>query len=124
MTREEELLRKADAPNRVAEKYHKHYQGKMETIPKCAVQSFNDFAIWYTPGVAEVCKAIRKNPEKVFDYTNRGNIIAIVNDGTRVLGLGNIGPEAGLPVMEGKALLFKYLGGGRRCPLIDKHHRC
>ncbi len=117
MSREKELLSKAEAPSLVAEKYHKRYQGKMETIPKCVVQSFDDFAIWYTPGVAEVCKAIRNQPEKVFDYTNRGNIIAIVNDGTRILGLGNIGPEAGLPVMEGKALLFKYLGGVDAVPL-------
>lgn len=117
MTREEELLKKADAPNRVANKYHEFYQGKMQTVPKCAVRSFEDFAIWYTPGVAEVCKAIRKHPEKVFDYTNRGNTVAIVNDGTRVLGLGNIGPEAGLPVMEGKALLFKYLGGVDAFPI-------
>ena len=111
MSNYDDLLKKADAPNKVAVKYHNFYGGKMETIPKCSVLSFDDFAIWYTPGVAEVCKAIRKNPEKVFDYTNRGNTVAIVNDGTRVLGLGNIGPEAGLPVMEGKALLFKYLGG-------------
>lgn len=117
MTHEEELLRKAEAPNKVAIKYHDFYQGKMETVPKCSVLSFDDFAIWYTPGVAEVCKAIRSNPEKVFEYTNKGNIIAIVNDGTRVLGLGNIGPEAGLPVMEGKAMLFKYLGGVDAVPL-------
>jgi malate dehydrogenase (oxaloacetate-decarboxylating) len=117
LTHEEELLRKAEAPNKVAIKYHDFYQGKMETVPKCSVLSFDDFAIWYTPGVAEVCKAIRSNPEKVFEYTNKGNIIAIVNDGTRVLGLGNIGPEAGLPVMEGKAMLFKYLGGVDAVPL-------
>ncbi len=117
MTQEEELLRKADAPNRVANKYHDFYHGKMQTVPKCVIRSFDDFAIWYTPGVAEACKAIRRNPEKVFDYTNRGNTVAIVNDGTRVLGLGNIGAEAGLPVMEGKALLFKYLGGVDAFPI-------
>jgi len=117
MDRKEELLRKADEPNRLSKKYHQHYFGKMETTPKCVVRSFDDFAIWYTPGVAEVCKAISQYPEKVFDYTNKGNIVAIVNDGTRILGLGNIGPEAGLPVMEGKALLFKYLGGVDAIPL-------
>ena len=117
MDLKEELLRKADEPNRLSKKYHQHYFGKMETIPKCVVRSFDDFAIWYTPGVAEVCKAISQYPEKVFDYTNKGNIVAIVNDGTRILGLGNIGPEAGLPVMEGKALLFKYLGGVDAIPL-------
>ena len=117
MDRKEELLRKANEPNRLSKKYHQHYLGKMETTPKCVVRSFDDFAIWYTPGVAEVCKAISQYPEKVFDYTNKGNIVAIVNDGTRILGLGNIGPEAGLPVMEGKALLFKYLGGVDAIPL-------
>lgn len=117
MDKIEELLRKADEPNRLSAKYHQQYVGKMETTPKCVIRSFNDFSIWYSPGVAEVCKAIRNYPEKVFDYTNKGNIIAIVNDGTRILGLGNIGPEAGLPVMEGKALLFKYLGGVDAIPL-------
>jgi malate dehydrogenase (oxaloacetate-decarboxylating) len=117
LSKPEDLLKKASEPSKVAPKYHEFYQGKMETIPKCSVRSFDDFAIWYTPGVAEVCRAIHQNKEKVFDYTNRGNIIAIVNDGTRVLGLGNIGPEAGLPVMEGKALLFKYLGGVDAVPL-------
>jgi malate dehydrogenase (oxaloacetate-decarboxylating) len=117
LKREEELLKKANEPSKLAESYHKRYNGKMETLPKCVVRTFDDFAIWYTPGVAEVCKAIHKYPERVYDYTNRGNIIAIVNDGTRVLGLGNIGPEAGLPVMEGKALLFKYLGGVDAIPL-------
>ncbi len=116
MNKEKELIR-AEEPSRVALAYHRQYQGKMEIIPKCIIRNFDDFAIWYTPGVAEVCKAICNDPEKVFDYTNRGNIIAIVNDGTRVLGLGNIGPEAGLPVMEGKALLFKYLGGVDAIPL-------
>jgi malate dehydrogenase (oxaloacetate-decarboxylating) len=117
LSHEEDLLKKAEAPNRVAVGYHQFYRGKMQTIPKCVVRSFDDFAIWYTPGVAEVCKAIRNRPEKVFEYTNRGNTVAIVNDGTRVLGLGNIGPEAGLPVMEGKALLFKYLGGVDAFPI-------
>lgn len=117
MGKEDELLRKADEPNRLSAKYHQQYMGKMETTPKCIIRSFNDFNIWYSPGVAEVCKIIKNYPEKVFDYTNKGNIIAIVNDGTRVLGLGNIGPEAGLPVMEGKALLFKYLGGVDAIPL-------
>jgi malate dehydrogenase (oxaloacetate-decarboxylating) len=75
------------------------------------VRDFNDFAIWYTPGVAAPCKDIFANPEKVYDYTNKWNTVIVVSDGTRVLGLGDIGPKAGLPVMEGKALLYKYLGG-------------
>jgi len=96
---------------------HSFYKGKIEVVPKCPIKSYEDFAIWYTPYVAEPCKEIFKNKEKVFEYTNRGNCIAIVSDGTRILGLGDIGPEAGLPVMEGKALLFKYLGGVDAVPL-------
>jgi malate dehydrogenase (oxaloacetate-decarboxylating) len=90
---------------------HRHYRGKMQTVPKVPIRAHRDFAIWYTPGVAAPCKAIVAQPDEVYELTNRGNTVAIVSDGTRVLGLGNIGPEAGLPVMEGKALLFKYLGG-------------
>jgi len=86
-------------------------------MPKCAIRSSDDFAIWYTPGVAQPCREIKENPELVFKHTNRWNYVAVVSDGTRVLGLGNIGPEAGLPVMEGKALLFKYLGGVDAFPL-------
>ncbi|MBI4304415.1 MAG: NADP-dependent malic enzyme [Chloroflexi bacterium] len=96
---------------------HPFYRGKMQTMPKCAVRSFEDFAIWYTPGVAEPCKAIKANKEKVYEYTNKWNTVAVVSDGTRVLGLGDIGPEAGMPVMEGKALLFKYLGGVDAVPI-------
>jgi malate dehydrogenase (oxaloacetate-decarboxylating) len=86
-------------------------------IPKCVIRDINDFAIWYTPGVAEPCRDIQKNPEKVFEHTNKANMVGIVTDGTRVLGLGDIGPLAGLPVMEGKALLFKYLGGVDAFPI-------
>ncbi len=107
----EELLAKAKKPSEDAMKMHPFYKGKMQTVPRCAIRSFKDFAIWYTPGVAAPCKAIQANPDLVYDYTSKWNTIAVVSDGTRVLGLGDIGPEAGLPVMEGKALLFKYLGG-------------
>jgi malate dehydrogenase (oxaloacetate-decarboxylating) len=98
-------------------KYHPYYQGKIEIVSKVPVDSYDDFAIWYTPGVADPCKEIQKNPEKVYDYTNKWNSIAIITDGTRILGLGDIGPEAGLPVMEGKSLLFKYLGGVDAYPI-------
>ncbi len=98
-------------------KLHPFYHGKMEISLKCCIRDFNDFAIWYTPGVAEPCKAIAKNESLVYDYTNKWNMIAIVTDGTRVLGLGDIGPKAGLPVMEGKSILFKYLGGVDAVPV-------
>jgi malate dehydrogenase (oxaloacetate-decarboxylating) len=107
----EELLAKAAKPSSDAMRLHPFYRGKVETALKCAVRSFEDFAIWYTPGVAAPCKAIAADPEKVYDYTNKWNTVIVVSDGTRVLGLGDIGPKAGLPVMEGKALLYKYLGG-------------
>jgi len=107
----EELLAKARKPAEDAMKLHPFYRGKMQTVAKCAIRDFNDFAIWYTPGVAAPCRAIVEDKEKVYEYTNKWNTVAVVSDGTRVLGLGDIGPEAGMPVMEGKALLFKYLGG-------------
>jgi len=113
----EELLAKARKPAEDAMRLHPFYRGKMQTISKCAVRDFNDFAIWYTPGVAEPCKAIKDDKEKVYQYTNKWNTVAVVSDGTRVLGLGDIGPEAGMPVMEGKALLFKYLGGVDAVPI-------
>lgn len=107
----DELLKKASLPGQMALKYHSFYKGKIQIFPKCPIRSFEDFAIWYTPGVAEPCKKINERVERVYEFTNKWNTIAIVTDGSRVLGLGDIGPEAALPVMEGKALLFKYLGG-------------
>ena len=107
----EELLAKAKKPSADAMRLHPFYRGKVETALKCCVRSFNDFAIWYTPGVAAPCRAIEADPELIYEYTNKWNTVAVVSDGTRVLGLGDIGPKAGMPVMEGKALLYKYLGG-------------
>lgn len=113
----EELLARAAKPSADALRLHPFYRGKMQTLPRCAIRGFEDFAVWYTPGVAAPCRAICADPEAVFAHTSKGNTIAIVTNGTRVLGLGNIGPEAALPVMEGKALLFKYLGGVDAIPL-------
>jgi malate dehydrogenase (oxaloacetate-decarboxylating) len=113
----EDLIARAQKPAQDAMKLHPFYRGKMQTVPKCCIRDFNDFAIWYTPGVAAPCKAIQENKELVYEYTNKWNTVAVVSDGTRVLGLGDIGPEAALPVMEGKALLFKYLGGVDAVPI-------
>ncbi|MFP3260060.1 MAG: NADP-dependent malic enzyme [Sulfolobus sp.] len=93
------------------------YKGKIQILPKVPIKSLEDFAILYTPGVAAVSREIAKNKELSFHYTYRWNAIAIVTDGTRVLGLGDIGPEAAMPVMEGKALLFKFLGGVDAIPI-------
>ena len=116
-TTKEELLAKAEKPARDAMKMHPYYRGKIEVVPKCAIRDVSDFSIWYTPGVAEPCREIQRNPEAAFELTNKANMVGVVTDGTRVLGLGDIGPLAGLPVMEGKALLFKYLGGVDAFPL-------
>jgi len=111
------LLEKAKKPAQDALALHPFFRGKVEVVPKCVVRNVSDFAIWYTPGVAAPCKDIQANPEKVFEHTNKGNFVAVISDGTRVLGLGDIGPEAAIPVMEGKALIFKYLGGVDAFPI-------
>lgn len=113
----EELLAKARQPAEESLRLHAYYKGKIQTAPKCPIRNMKDFSIWYTPGVAASCRAIQAEPNLVYDHTNKANTVAVVSDGTRVLGLGDIGPEAGLPVMEGKALLFKYLGGVDAVPI-------
>lgn len=97
---------------------HARYRGKIQCAPKVPVRGLEDYNTWYTPGVAEASLAIAADPERVWELTNRGNTVAIVSDGTRVLGLGDVGPLAGLPVMEGKALIFKLLGGVDAVPLM------
>ncbi|MCD6417857.1 NADP-dependent malic enzyme [bacterium] len=114
----EQLIAKSEKPGKDAMKLHPFYQGKIQITSKCVVRNMDDFAIWYTPGVAKPCLAIKDDPLSVYEHTNKGNFVAVVSDGTRVLGLGDIGPEAGLPVMEGKALLFKYLGGVDAFPIM------
>src|SRR5689334_6921949 len=112
-----ERLANAAKPAEVAMQLHPHYRGKVQMAAKCPIRELSDFAIWYTPGVAAPCRAIHADRDLVYEHTNKANTIAIVTDGTRVLGLGDTGPEAALPVMEGKALLFKYLGGVDAVPL-------
>lgn len=98
---------------------HQLYRGKIEIVPKVPITGLDDFSIWYTPGVAEPSKRIYQEGDDLsFEYTWRWNTAVVVSDGTRVLGLGGIGPAAALPVMEGKALLFKYLGGVDAIPLV------
>ncbi len=116
-TTREELLERAEAPAREAIRLHQFYTGKIEIWPKAAVRDVEDFAYWYTPGVAEPCLAIAADPELSYELTGRGNTIAIVTDGSRVLGLGNIGPEGAMPVMEGKSLIYKLLGGVDAVPI-------
>src|SRR5437667_4125109 len=113
----EERLRRANLPKQLSAQFHPVYEGKVEIVPKVPIRGHQDFAIWYTPGVAEPCLDIKADPQLVWSLTNKWNQVAVVTDGTRVLGLGDIGPEAGLPVMEGKALLFEYLGGVDAFPI-------
>lgn len=96
---------------------HKQWNGKLETTSKCFVRSREDLALAYTPGVAEPCKEIAKNEEAAYDYTIKANTVAVISDGSAVLGLGNIGPYAAMPVMEGKAVLFKEFGGVNAFPI-------
>ncbi|MGA1822351.1 MAG: NAD(P)-dependent malic enzyme [Thermoplasmatota archaeon] len=117
LTDRDKDIEKANRPGKLAMVLHEHYRGKISVSLKAPVRNFSDFAIWYTPGVAQPCRDIHAHPERVWDHTNRANTIAVISDGTRVLGLGDIGPEAAMPVMEGKALLFKYLGGVDAYPL-------
>ncbi len=97
---------------------HKKARGKISIEPKMPLENADDLSIAYTPGVAEPCREIATNTEKAYDYTVKGNLVAVVSDGSAVLGLGNIGPEAALPVMEGKAVLFKKFAGVDAVPIV------
>ena len=105
--------------NYAEESLKKHYEwkGKLEVVPKMEIRDRDDLSLAYTPGVAQACLEIEKDPEKSYALTGRGNLVAVVTDGTAVLGLGDIGPEAGMPVMEGKCVLFKAFGGVDAIPL-------
>lgn len=103
--------------NEQALSLHEEWNGKIETTSKCRIASREDLALAYTPGVAEPCKVIAKDPEAAYKYTIKSNTIVVVSDGSAVLGLGNIGPYAAMPVMEGKAVLFKEFGGVNAVPI-------
>ncbi len=103
---------------------HEFYGGKMQSLPKCSIQGFNWLNLWYTPGVSKISTSLRDKPESSFALSNRGNLVAVVSDSTRVLGDGDCGPAGGLGVMEGKAMLMKYLGGVDATALcIDSRNR-
>ena len=101
---------------------HRAHRGKLEVVPKVEICDTDSLSLAYTPGVAEPCREIAKNPDDVYAYTTKGNMVAIVTDGTAVLGLGDIGPEAGMPVMEGKCALFKAFADVDAFPLCVKTH--
>ena len=96
---------------------HEQWQGKLETTPKMEIKTREDLALAYTPGVAEPCKKIAQDPSSAYTYTQKANTVAVVSDGSAVLGLGNIGPLAAMPVMEGKCALFKAFGDVNAVPL-------
>ena len=103
--------------NSLSLKMHEEHKGKVEVVSKVAVKNRDDLSTAYTPGVAEPCRKIRDNKADVYKYTCKGNMVAVVSDGTAVLGLGDIGPEAAIPVMEGKSILFKEFGGVDAFPI-------
>lgn len=103
--------------NEKALKLHEEWNGKLETVSKTPVKTREALSLAYTPGVAEPCKVIAKDTEAAYTYTWKANTIAVVSDGSAVLGLGNIGPHAAMPVMEGKAVLFKEFGGVNAVPI-------
>ncbi len=103
-------------------KMHKKYQGKLGTVSLVTVETRDDLSLAYSPGVAEPCREIAADKSKVYDYTLKGRTVAVISDGSAVLGLGNIGPEAALPVMEGKCVLFKEFAGLDAFPIVLDVH--
>ena len=116
--------------NEKALKLHEEWNGKLEIVAKAPVKSREDLSLAYTPGVAEPCKVIAQDKEAAYKYTMKANTVAVVSDGSAVLGLGNIGPYAAMPVMEGKAVLFKEFGGVNAVPICldtqdtEDHQSC
>lgn len=106
--------------NEIALKKHEEWKGKIEVVSRVSVTNAEELSIAYTPGVAEPCRVIRDNIEKSYELTRRSNIVAVITDGSAILGLGNIGPEAGMPVMEGKCVLFKEFAGVDAFPICVK----
>jgi len=113
----DERQKQAEELRKKALDFHRHYRGKLEVKSRVSVATKEDLSLAYTPGVAEPCKEIHRDPDMVYEYTNKGNLVAVVTDGTAVLGLGDIGPQAAYPVMEGKCVLFKCFGGVDAMPL-------
>ena len=103
--------------NKAALEMHESHHGKVGIVSKVEVKTRDDLSTAYTPGVAEPCRKIKENPDDVYKYTFKSNMVAVVSNGTAVLGLGDIGPEAGMPVMEGKCVLFKAFGDVDAIPL-------
>jgi malate dehydrogenase (oxaloacetate-decarboxylating) len=117
----QDLLARASRPAQDALRLHPFYRGKVATAAKCPVRSLDDLSIWYSPGVAAPCTAIHQRPELVWEYTNRANVIAVVSDCSRVLGLGDIGPAAG---DGGQGPAVQVPGRRRRCAAGPGHAGC
>lgn len=105
-------------------KKHYEWKGKIEVVTRAPITNKEELSLAYTPGVAQPCLEIQKNPELSYELTRRFNTVAVVTDGTAVLGLGDIGPEAGMPVMEGKAALFKAFGDVDAVPAVHSFKKC